>query len=212
MNAIIFDMDGVLIDSERVYLERTLRFLKQAHLPFQMEDVLALAGGSAQHAEHFARKIIGPDADMGAFFARMNACCPSIDYQQIMFPHEREVLQTLAMTHPLAVASSSRMEKIVEVLRACQLQELFDFCLSGEMFSASKPAPDIYLAAAARLDLPPQECVVIEDSTYGIQAAKRAGMRVIARKDDRFGFDQSLADAFFHDYLELPALIHRMVP
>ena len=212
MNAIIFDMDGILIDSERVYLERTLRFLKQAHLPFQMEDVLALAGGSAQHAEHFARKIIGPDADMGAFFARMNACCLSIDYQQIMFPHEREVLQALAMTHPLAVASSSRMEKIVEVLRACPLQELFDFCLSGEMFSASKPAPDIYLAAAARLDLPPQECVVIEDSTYGIQAAKRAGMRVIARKDDRFGFDQSLADAFFHDYLELPALIHRMVP
>lgn len=210
MNAIIFDMDGILIDSERVYLERTLRFLKQEHLPFQMEDVLALAGGSAQHAERFARKIIGPDADMGAFFARMNACCPKIDYQQIMFPHEREVLQALAAKHPLAVASSSRMEKIDEVLQACQLRELFDFCLSGEMFSASKPAPDIYLAAAAKLDLPPQECVVIEDSTYGIQAAKRAGMRVIARKDDRFGFDQSLADAFFHDYLELPALIHHM--
>ena len=116
------------------------------------------------------------------------------------------------MMHPVAVASSSRMEKIGEVRRACQLQELFDFCLSGEMCSAPKPAPDIYLAAAARLDLPPQECVVIEDSTYGIQAAKRAGMRVIARKDDRFGFDQSLADAFFHDYLELPALILRMVP
>ena len=187
MDAVIFDMDGILIDSERIYLERTLRFLKQEGIPFQMADVLALAGGSSAHAERFVRKVAGSDVDMADFFRRMDACCP--------------------MRYPLALASSSRMERIQEVLSACRLDGLFRFCLSGEMFTESKPSPQIYLTAANMLALPPQACVAIEDSTYGILAAKRAGMRVIARKDERFGFDQSQADACFSDYRELPDIL-----
>ena len=207
MDAVIFDMDGILIDSERIYLERTLRFLKQEGIPFQMADVLALAGGSSAHAERFVRKVAGSDVDMADFFRRMDACCPMPDAAQLMFPHEREVLTWLAERYPLALASSSRMERIQEVLSACRLDGLFRFCLSGEMFTESKPSPQIYLTAAKMLALSPQACVAIEDSTYGILAAKRAGMRVIAMKDERFGFDQSQADACFSDYRELPDIL-----
>ena len=154
MDAVIFDMDGILIDSERIYLERTLRFLKQEGIPFQMADVLALAGGSSAHAECFVRKVAGSDVDMADFFRRMDACCPMPDAAQLMFPHEREVLTWLAERYPLALASSSRMERIQEVLSACRLDGLFRFCLSGEMFTESKPSPQIYLTAAKMLALP----------------------------------------------------------
>lgn len=93
-----------------------------------------------------------------------------------------------------AVASSTSYEKVKEILTEVEVTPYLDLIISGEFFEKSKPDPAIYLKTAELLGVKPEECIAIEDSTAGITAAKCAGMTVIALKDERFGFDRSLAD------------------
>lgn len=93
-----------------------------------------------------------------------------------------------------AVASSTAFDKVNEILTEVGVAPYLDIIISGEFFEKSKPDPTIYLKTAELLDTMPEDCIVIEDSTVGIMAAHCAGMKVIALKDDRFGFNRSFAD------------------
>ena len=93
-----------------------------------------------------------------------------------------------------AVASSTRYEMVERILAEVGVLPYLDVIVSGQQCRESKPAPEIYLRTAELLGVRPEECTAIEDSTVGITAAHRAGVRVIALRDDRFNFDRSLAD------------------
>ena len=98
------------------------------------------------------------------------------------------------------------MDNIKDVLAACGLSDAFEHIVSGEQFVQSKPEPDIYLHAIDRLGLPATLCCCVEDSLYGITAGKRAGLTVIAKREERFGFSQDAADKVIDqlpDLLEL---------
>lgn len=82
------------------------------------------------------------------------------------------------------------MVSIEEVLNACGLSDAFEYVVSGEQFKESKPEPDIYLHALDLLGLPANRCCCVEDSVPGITAGKRAGLTVIAKREERFGFSQ----------------------
>ncbi|SUN77062.1 phosphatase [Streptococcus massiliensis] len=110
----------------------------------------------------------------------------------------------------LAVASSSREEHILEVLRACGIRDYFDVIVSGENFSESKPNPAIYQAALRSLNVAANQAVAIEDSSYGILAAKSANLTVIAYEETRMLVDQSLADYKGKDMGEILALIKNL--
>ena len=131
-------------------------------------------------------------------------------YRDILYPEVPDVLRRLReMGFKTALASSTGMEGIRKVLRQCGIGELFDYVVSGEQFRESKPNPEIYLTAMAALGCRAGECLVVEDSTYGVTAGVAAGACVAARRDSRFPFDQTGA-AYRVDslteILELPGI------
>ena len=90
------------------------------------------------------------------------------------------------------------------------LYAYFELVTSGGMFKESKPNPEIYLFTAEKLKLDPHQCVVVEDSPYGIQAGVSAGMTVIARQDERFPMDQSRAHYFVKQLTEVQAIVAQL--
>lgn len=201
IRAVIFDMDGVLIDSEPVYAGWLESFLRKHHVEVPNSELRRVAGISSQDFKKklqswwtAGRKPYMSGEDIDKMFDKY---CDgfSLSFKEIMDSHAEEVMAWLKEAGcKVAVASSSPMNDIRKVLAETGLCKYVDVKVSGERFANSKPDPQIYQFTVEQLGLAAAECVAVEDSTYGIQAATRAGIKVIAKKDDRFGFDQSLAD------------------
>lgn len=210
IKAIIFDMDGVLIDSEIIYLNHMYEKLKHVYPHIKREALFSVVGSDTKRTMKIISNVIGEDVDSDSFIKLYEGlwvnCRP--DYPAIL---RREVPALLKELHSrgylLALASSTSRKGIEEVLTSCGLKDGFDYVVSGEEFKESKPNPEIYRHTAAVLECKPQECLVVEDSTYGIMAGHNAGMTVAALIDDRFGTDQSLANYFMHNLEEVLKII-----
>lgn len=213
IKAVIFDMDGVLVDSEPVYQEATINVLNSLNIKATKDDLLKLAGGSSLHFNKFIQ-----DVSKGSISCEdFNKICDQyyldnpVKYKEIMFPHVRETLDYLKdKGYILALASSSKEYEIENVLKRCDLKDYFKLIVSGEVFKESKPNPEIYLTCIKKLNLEAKECVAIEDSEYGIEAAKKAGLICIAKRDDRFNYDQSKADYFIDDHDEIKDILESL--
>lgn len=213
IKAVIFDMDGVLVDSEPVYQEATINVLDSLNIKATKEDLLKLAGGSSLHFNKFIQ-----DVSKGSISCEdFNKICDQyyldnpVKYEEIMFPHVRETLDYLKYKgYILALASSSKEYEIENVLKRCDLKDYFKLIISGEVFKKSKPNPEIYLTSIKRLNIEADECVAVEDSEYGIEAAKKAGLICIAKRDDRFNYDQSKADYFIDDHDEIKDVLENL--
>ena len=112
-----------------------------------------------------------------------------------------EILFLLMLMFPIStiIQGLPFFSYINKALIDCEIKEYFDVVLSGHDFTRSKPDPEIYLTAMKKLGLDNDECLVIEDSPYGIKAGKNAGMFVGCRRDYNFGLDQSESDYIFDD-------------
>lgn len=213
IRAVIFDMDGVLIDSEPVYAGWLEAFLRKNHVEVADSELRKVAGMSSQN---FKKKLQSwwtaggkpymSGDDIEKMFEKYCDGFP-LSFKEIMEPYAEEVMVWLKEANcKIAVASSSAMDDIRKVLKETGLYKYVDVKVSGEMFANSKPDPQIYQFTVEQLGLEARECIAVEDSAYGIQAASRAGVRVIAKKDDRFGYDQSLADHFatnLHEVIDM---------
>lgn len=217
IDLLISDCDGVLIDSE-IIAERVLHDVLGELFPAQeLETVLAGTFGLQTRdilvrvEAHFGTTL--PDG----FLARQRALTEArirLDVQPI--PGARDAL--LAIDLPLAVASNSRLEAVTFALQRCALVERVThgvFC--AEHVERPKPAPDVYLLAARTVDVPPQRCLVIEDSATGAIAALRAGMRVIGflgashiPPEHGETLRQLGVEHLVHDMGELPELVERL--
>ena len=210
IKAIIFDMDGVLIDSEPYQLKQHEAYLRTKGINLTREKLNLSVGASPKlrwesiqdnfHGELTREKY---DAEFTAFRRDID-----INYKDILNPGVLDLLNWLKNeSYKIALASSANMNKIKMVLDQCKIENYFEDILSGEMFNHSKPNPEIYLTMAKRLNFYPCDCLVVEDSIHGITAAKSAGMYTVALEENRFGFDQSSADVKILNLLELKKIL-----
>ena len=197
IKAVIFDMDGVIIDSEGVYLQYQLEFAKKKNPDVKLEDLYPMVGATKQECWEVVERAVSNGQtweELRTEFRRRDIY-GEIDYRRIYRPEVTDTLKQLKHAgFRLAMASSTHLELVERVLKENGIREYFEAVVSGEQFKKSKPDPEIYLYTASQLKLKPEECLAVEDSTIGITAAHRAGLKIAAVIDTRYGFDQSLAD------------------
>ncbi|TCS80037.1 HAD family hydrolase [Pectinatus cerevisiiphilus] len=198
MKAFIFDMDGVIIDSEPMHNATLAGIMKEYHIDTDAEYMYTLSGLNINAMFQKITKEKGLSVPVDIFVNK---------YIEKILSHIKtnklksingiyELLINLKKNNiPTAVASSSPMDFIKANIDKLHFNAYFKFLLSGNEVKHGKPAPDIYLAAAKRLAVPPQDCVVLEDSHNGVLAAKSAGMTCIGFHNPNSGTqDISMAD------------------
>ena len=183
IRAVIFDMDGVLTDSEPLINQAAVAMFRELGLPVQPEDFLPFVGTGEDRyiggvAEKYGFPLDGPAAKKRTYEIYLDL----VPRELKGFPGAHVLVKNCRLADlKVAVASSADLVKIEANLRQIELDPAsWDAIVTGEDVVNKKPAPDIFLAAAAKLGVPPAACVVIEDAVNGVQAAKAAGMRCVA--------------------------------
>lgn len=204
MKAVIFDMDGVLIDSEALHLYDFRVFLQRHNQNLTNEELSEFVGLDAKTFIGHLQEVWKPVSLLPSIEEIKEGCkYPSDSFQDMLVPHVRFILSHLKKNNiKIAIASSSPYNIIYKMLSINDIDSYFDVIVSGNDVQAKKPSPDIYFETLKRLELPSNDCIVIEDSLVGIQAAINAELYVIAVKENRFLVDQSQADCIVNDLIE----------
>ena len=198
IQTVIFDMDGVIIDSEPVYFKIDKEMFEELNIAVSFEEHSTYVGTSSQNMWDAIIKKHGIPGDPGELMRKeynlyMDYLVNANDLQPI-----DGVMELINGLHEnnfkLILASSSRMEIIDIILKKFKLSDLFIAKVSGSELAHSKPHPEIFLRSAQLAGSEPKECIVIEDSKNGVAAAKAAGMKCIGFLNPSSG-DQNLGDA-----------------
>ena len=179
--AVIFDMDGVLLDSEPLHYEAVRQILAEQGVEFPLDDYFRYLGTTLTSTwdDLCARYPI--TMPFQAFESRYNADV-LVQYQAgaPLIGGARELVATLYDSGiPIAVASSSHREWVEAALTGAGLREYFSQTTAGDEVSMGKPSPEIYLKAAEKLGIDPSQCIAVEDAPAGVESANAAGMKVV---------------------------------
>jgi len=184
--AVIFDFDGVLADTERLHLlayQTAFGGLGRTLEPADYSARYMVFGTDREAVERFVeeqRLTIAP-ADVEALVARkVDAYRALFSNGDALFPWTRACVERLRPYLPLAIASGSLHAEVESIIRSGGLVESFGAIVGADDVARAKPAPDLYLEAARRLGVDPATAVAIEDSLWGLAAARTAGLRTIA--------------------------------
>ncbi len=187
IHAVVFDMDGVLIDSEHIWDGIREALAHERGGKWHPGAQRAMMGMSSTEWSRYMHDRIGlrdpPEEINRIVVERMLECYAD---GPPWIPGALDAVRTMAAAYRLGLASSSNRELIEAVLDAGGLRDLFAAAVSSEEVARGKPAPDVYLEAARRLEVDPPACAAVEDSHNGIRSAKAAGMACIAIPNERF--------------------------
>lgn len=208
VKTVIFDMDGVLVNSEPLHHEVSLVQFKNLDIEVTDDAFATFTGNSNKMIYQKLKDRFALQQEIGDLIATKNKLfIEAFDKKENLnlIPGVKELIVDLYNNGvQLIVASSSEMEIINKVFERFNLDPYFTHKVSGNDFPESKPNPAIFVKAASYSKAPTDECVIIEDSTNGIKAAKAAGIFCIAyRSEEVDNQDQSLADIIIYDYKDL---------
>ena len=210
LKLVIFDCDGVLVDTEVLFNQALVEDLGKHGLKLTLEQCMELfVGGTMPGVKVKAEKLgaVLPDNWVEDFYAKAFVLLgektePVAGIKDVLDAIERAGI-------PYCVASNGRVQKMEITLgRTGMLDRFRDVMFSAQAMGTAKPAPDLFLTAAASFGVSPDECVVIEDSLTGVLAAKRAGMKCYGYVAHGSGEALAVEDAIlFDDMAHLPALL-----
>jgi len=207
IDAVVFDLDGVLIQSEEVWDDVRERFVRERGGRYDAEIQRAMMGMSSPEWSRYLHEHAGVPDEPDAINAEVVRRLLSAYRDRLpLIPGALDAVGRLGARFPLGIASSSNRELIDAVLEAAGLAPLFAATVSSEEVAHGKPEPDVYLEAARRLGVAPERCAAVEDSHGGIRAAKNAGMRVVAIPNPSYPPDDealALADVIIDSLDEL---------
>jgi HAD superfamily hydrolase (TIGR01509 family) len=213
--AVIFDLDGVLADSEPCWNEIDAKLLSECGVSYRGEYHRDVLGVSYRLAVEFYKKAFGLSASVEELMRRRGEIATEFFANRVgLFPSTKTTLERLReMRVRLAVATSSVSASARPFLDRHELTPFFDVIVTGDEIERGKPDPDIYLRAAKKLGIAADACLAIEDALSGIAAGKAAGMRVAAIPDRRFvdarDYEKK-ADYVLGSLSEIPPLIRRV--
>ena len=205
--AVVFDLDGVIVDSEQVWDDVREAYTREQGGTYTDTAARDMMGMSSVEWSRYMADVLGvpgtPEEINAAVVQRMLV---RYGNDPPLIPGAVDAVRRIAARWPLGIASSSNPELIDVVVRASGLADVIAVAVSSQEVPRGKPAPDVYLEAARRLGADPARCGAVEDSHNGIRSAKSAGMRVVAVPNPHFPPDAesvALADVVLGSIAEL---------
>jgi len=187
VDAVVFDLDGVIVDSEHVWDEVREELARERGGRWHDRAQTDMMGMSSPEWSRYMHDVIGlPESPAEIDAEVVRRMLDRYTEQLPLVDGAVEAVSRLAGSFRLALASSSNRPVIDAVLEVSGLAPLFEATVSSEEVARGKPAPDVFLEAAARLAVDPDGCAAVEDSGNGIRAAHAAGMRVLAIPNRRY--------------------------
>ncbi len=201
--AVIFDMDGLMLDTERMSHSAWMRALSERNLEIEPSAYLDLIGRTSKDTQRIVSELFGPSVPYPALRSRIQHYY-DLDIEENGIPTKPGLFELFDFLEhqgiPRAIATSATSEFAERKLRVAGIDGCFSTIVTSDMVSRGKPAPDLFFEAARRIEIPADRCVVLEDSEPGILAANAAGMVPVMVPDMK------------HPSAEIRAICYRVLP